>query len=162
MRGVKKKYTKTKVILLMTFAAGLAVLAFFGFSRSDFNDVFSDMKFGYLRLAAPSPQQKIAKIKPFSMTYMSYDNSKQIFSFNFNLVAKDTEYQKFLQYHEPKLRDAYIERLYGADTVSGMLENGIINISVLKQEILATTRRTLGIDAVDSVLILGVSQSKPL
>jgi flagellar basal body-associated protein FliL len=82
----------------------------------------------------------------------------QMVSMTIVVEAKSERYRDIVRNVTPRLKDAYIQELYGVLHQDQAMNNGIVNAKMLKKEILRITIKVLGADVVNDVLLQGVNQ----
>ncbi len=98
------------------------------------------------------------EMNPLILPYFQKGSNQQIINLKFKLVVESLQSVDVVKINEPKLTDAYIERLYGAMASHGLVENGAVNVIKLKKEIFRTSNKILGDHMVKGVLIQAVTQ----
>lgn len=91
------------------------------------------------------------------------DNSgvTQVISLVIALEVADKEAAKEIELLTPRLKDAYIQDMYGVLNRYAALKGGVVQVSVIKERLNKITDEVLGEDKVNEVL-LQVVQQRPI
>lgn len=101
------------------------------------------------------------KIDPLTLPVVGKDGVVQIINISVTLEAKDAEIAKEIEKFAPRLKDAYIQEMYGTlSRKEGMDEVGVIEVNKIKSRLNKITTKVLGEDKVTDVLLQAVQQRK--
>lgn len=101
------------------------------------------------------------KMDALTLPVVSKDGIVQIINISVTLEVVDPEEAKTVEKFAPRLKDAYIQDMYGAlGSKVAMSKNGVIEVEVVKKRLLAVTEKILGNKSVRDVLLQSVQQRK--
>ncbi len=107
------------------------------------------------------PQMAFVKMDPLILPIMDENGVSQIISLVVALEVKDEETAKEVQFMAPKIKDAYLQDMYGVLNRKAALEGGAVQVGMIKKRLNMITNKVLGEDKVSDVL-LQVVQQRPI
>jgi len=101
------------------------------------------------------------KMDPLVLPIISKSGIVQIVNISLTLEVEDAEKAKEIEKFAPRLKDAYIQDMYGAlSTKTAMTENGVVEVNIIKKRLHEVTIKVMGNENVRDVLLQAVQQRK--
>lgn len=100
------------------------------------------------------------KIDPLTLPVVNKTGVVQIVNISITLEVEDAEKAKDVERFAPRLKDAYIQDMYGALSSTTAMTDGVVNVEVVKERLQAITEKIMGEDVVRDVLLQAVQQRK--
>ena len=101
------------------------------------------------------------KIDPLTLPIVNKSGVVQIVNISITLEVEDAEKAKEIERFTPRLKDAYIQDMYGAlGSATALTTSGVIEVNTVKKRLNAVTEKVLGNDSVRDVLLQAVQQRK--
>ncbi len=100
------------------------------------------------------------KIDPLTLPVVDKNGVVQIVNISITLEVGDAEKAKDVERFAPRLKDAYIQDMYGALSSTTAMTQGVVNVEVVKKRLNAVTQKIMGNDSVRDVLLQAVQQRK--
>lgn len=137
------------------------VLSIFVFGAAGFFNLspISSAYAGGGKGAAEGPS--FVELDPLVLPIIDNNGVSQTVSLVIALEAHDAEAAAEIELMQPKLKDAYIQDMYGMLNKHAALKGGIIQIGMLKERLSEISLKVMGEDKVDDVL-LQVVQQRPI
>ncbi len=99
------------------------------------------------------------KLDPLVLPVVNEKGVIQVINISITLEAIDAEAAKEIEKFAPRLKDAYIQDMYGALSGKGVLSpDGVIEVNRVKERLNKITAKVLGDKKVRSVLLQAVQQ----
>lgn len=162
-----KKIIIIVVALLLLGGGGFAAFTFLGGKPAeasvDAKTAKKDKEEGEKAVSKEEADAKVAFVKIDSLTLPIVNKSGvvQIVNISVTLEVEDAEKAKAIEKFTPRLKDAYIQDLYGTlSSSTAMSESGVVEVNVVKKRLNAITQKVLGNDSVKDVLLQAVQQRK--
>ncbi len=162
-----KKIMLIIVALLLLGGGGFAAFTFLGGKSAvasvDPKKVEKDKEEGTKAASKEEADAKVAFVKmdPLTLPVIGANGIVQIVNITVTLEAEDAEKAKEIEKFSPRLKDAYIQDMYGAlSSKTAVGENGVVNVDVVKKRLLKVTSKVLGNESVRDVLLQAVQQRK--
>lgn len=112
-----------------------------------------------------SPEAEAAvsfvQMTPLTLPIVDKNGVSQMVSIVISLEVKGPEAAKEVERFTPRLKDAYIQDMYGALTRQAAMEGGVVQVGYIKSRLNKVTAKVLGTDKVNDVL-LQVIQQRPV
>lgn len=159
-----KKIMLLLVALLLLGGVGAAVYLYFGKTAEasvSEGDLDTQKKKELTDQEKAEADAKVAfvKIDPLTLPVVGENGVVQIINISITLEAVDPEVAKEIERVAPRLKDAYIQDMYGALERKGSLnEEGVLKVNRVKDRLNTITEKILGKDKVNNVLIQAVQQ----
>jgi len=100
-------------------------------------------------------------MSPLVLPIVDKNGVSQVVSIVISLEVKDPESAKEVEKFTPRLKDAYIQDMYGALTRQAAMEGGVVQVGYIKSRLNKVTAKIMGQDKVRDVL-LQVVQQRPV
>jgi len=101
------------------------------------------------------------QMSPLVLPIVDKNGVSQVVSIVISLEVKDPESAKEVEKFTPRLKDAYIQDMYGALTRQAAMEGGVVQVGYIKSRLNKVTAKIMGQDKVRDVL-LQVVQQRPV
>lgn len=98
------------------------------------------------------------KLDPLVLPVVGNDGVTEVVSLVVAIEAPDDAAKAKVTYLAPKLRDVFIQDMYGVLTKDVVMKDGIIQVTLLKDRLRKLSVKVLGQDSVNDVLIQTVQQ----
>jgi len=162
-----KKIILIVVALLLLGGGGFAAFTFFGSKSAeasvDPKHAAKDKEEGDSAKSKEEADAKVAfvKIDPLTLPIVNKEGVVQIVNISVTLEVEDAEKAKAIEKFTPRLKDAYIQDLYGSlSSTTAMTSSGVVEVNKVKARLNAITQKVLGDDSVRDVLLQAVQQRK--
>lgn len=101
------------------------------------------------------------KMDPLTLPVVNKSGVVQIVNISITLEVADAEKAKEIEKFTPRLKDAYIQDMYGAlSSATALTTSGVVEVNTVKKRLNAVTQKVLGNDSVRDVLLQAVQQRK--
>jgi flagellar protein FliL len=100
------------------------------------------------------------KMDPLTLPVVDKTGVVQIVNISITLEVADPEKAKEVEKFAPRLKDAYIQDMYGALSSTTAMTQGVVDVEVVKKRLNAVTQKIMGDDSVRDVLLQAVQQRK--
>jgi len=97
-------------------------------------------------------KSKYYEMSPLFLPMLDANGVRQIVSMSITLMVPNDKAMEIVKYMEPRLKDAYIQNLYGIFNRK-VAESGIIPIETLKDKLNSVSKEILGEEIVEEVLL---------
>lgn len=111
--------------------------------------------------AAADAAVSFVQMSPLVLPIVDKNGVSQIVSLVISLEVKDELSAKEVEKYTPRLKDAYIQDMYGVLTRQAAMEGGVVQVGYIKNRLNMITAKVLGKDKVNDVL-LQVVQQRPV
>ncbi|MGZ9097731.1 MAG: flagellar basal body-associated FliL family protein [Micavibrio sp.] len=101
------------------------------------------------------------QLDPLILPVVGKDGLTQLVSLVIVIETPDEAGKQHITYMSPRLKDAYIQDMYGALNQEDVMRGGIIEVTALKNRLHKVSERVMGAGVVDNVL-LQVVQQRPM
>jgi flagellar FliL protein len=101
------------------------------------------------------------QLDPLILPVVDQNGVDQVVSMVVVLEVKDDAAKGIVTKLQPRLKDAYIQQLYGVLNRHAAMQNGVLQVSMIKEKLTSITNKVLGDDVVADVL-LDVVQQRPI
>lgn len=101
------------------------------------------------------------QMTPLTLPIVDKNGVSQVVSIVISLEVTGPEAAKEVERFTPRLKDAYIQDMYGALTRQAAMEGGVVQVGYIKSRLNKVTAKVLGTDKVNDVL-LQVVQQRPV
>lgn len=162
-----KKMILIVVGLLLLGGGGFAAFTFFGSKSAEAS--VDPKKATKEKSDAEASKEKsesdakvaFVKMDPLTLPIVNKNGVVQIVNISITLEVKDAEKAKEIEKFTPRLKDAYIQDMYGAlSSATAMSSIGVVEVNTVKKRLNAITQKVLGNDNVTDVLLQAVQQRK--
>ncbi|HAJ90117.1 MAG TPA: flagellar basal body-associated FliL family protein [Rhodospirillaceae bacterium] len=162
-----KKIILIVVALLLLGGGGFAAFTFFGGKSAeasiDPKHAAKDKSEAETAASKKETDAKVAFVKmdPLTLPVVNKNGVVQIVNISITLEVEDAEKAKEIEKFTPRLKDAYIQDMYGAlGSAAALTSNGVVEVNTVKKRLNAVTQKVLGNDSVRDVLLQAVQQRK--
>ncbi len=163
-----KKIILMVVALLLLSGGGFAAYTFFGGKTAEASLTDGEKKSQQTQAdeakkkAEENAKASFVKIDPLTLPVIDKTGIVQIINISITLEIEDPEKAKEIEKFTPRLKDAYIQEMYGTlSNKVAMDKNGIVDVGVIKDRLHKITIKVLGEDGgVKDVLLQAVQQRK--
>ena len=101
------------------------------------------------------------QMSPLVLPIVDKNGVSQVISLVISLEVKDDISAKEVERLTPRLKDAYIQDMYGVLTRQAAMEGGVVQVGYIKNRLNQVTTKIMGKDRVNDVL-LQVVQQRPV
>lgn len=101
------------------------------------------------------------QMSPLVLPIVDKNGVSQVISLVISLEVKDDLSAKEVERLTPRLKDAYIQDMYGVLTKQAAMEGGVVQVGYIKNRLNQVTTKIMGKDRVNDVL-LQVVQQRPV
>lgn len=101
------------------------------------------------------------QMSPLTLPILDKNGVSQIISIVISIEVKDEIAAKEVERLTPRLKDAYIQDMYGVLTKQAAMAGGVIQVGYIKNRLNQVTAKVMGKDKVNDVL-LQVVQQRPV
>lgn len=109
----------------------------------------------------PDANIKFVQMTPLVLPIVDKNGVSQVVSLVVSLEVKDELAAKEVERLTPRLKDAYIQDMYGVLTRQAAMEGGVVQVGYIKSRLNKVTAKVMGQDMVRDVL-LQVVQQRPV
>ena len=163
-----KKIILIAVALLLLGGGGFAAYMFLGGKSAeasiDPTQKVEDDKVAEEGQKKSEEDAKVAFVKmdPLVLPVVGKDGVVQIINISITLEVEDAEKAKEVEKFAPRLKDAYIQDMYGAlSSKTAMSDEGVIQVNAVKERLNKVTIKVMGEESgVRNVLLQAVQQRK--
>lgn len=160
-----KKIILIAVALLLLGGVGGAAYMFFGGKPAEASvspgdlDEQAKKQLNDKEKAEADSKVAFVKMDPLTLPVVNKDGVVQIINISITLEAADAEIAKEIERFQPRLKDAYIQDMYGVLGRKGAIDDkGVIQVERVKERLNKITTKVLGKDKVNGVLLQAVQQ----
>ncbi|MFA7275713.1 MAG: flagellar basal body-associated FliL family protein [Pseudobdellovibrionaceae bacterium] len=108
-----------------------------------------------------APKVTYVKLDPLTLPVIDKSGIVQIINVSVTLEVADDLVAKEVEMVTPRLKDAYIQEMYGTLSRKGALTaEGVLQVNAIKERLSKVTMRVLGADKVKDVLLQSVNQRR--
>ncbi len=108
--------------------------------------------------AESAADHKFVNLDPLILPIIDEDGISQVVSIGVVIEVTDEEKEKLVQKLSPRLKDAYIQEMYGVLNKHAALAGGVVQVGMVKDRLHKISDRVLGEDTVSDVLLQVVQQ----
>lgn len=163
-----KKIILIAVALLLLGGGGFAAYMFFGAKTAEASvdatklDNESKQAEDAAKKAEADSKVAFVKLDPLTLPVVGKNGVIQIINISVTLEVEDAEKAKEIEKFAPRLKDAFIQDMYGAlSNNSAMTPNGVVEVNAVKERLNKITVKVLGEEGgVKDVLLQAVQQRK--
>lgn len=101
------------------------------------------------------------ELEPLVLPVIDHNGVSQVISLVVALEVKDAASVQRVESLSPRLKDAYIQDMYGVLSQKAVMEGGLVQVGALKARLNKVSAKVLGDDVVKEVL-LQVVQQRPI
>lgn len=101
---------------------------------------------------------EFVELDPLILPILSEDGVSQTVSIVVAIEVTDASGIEIVEKMTPRLKDAYIQELYGVLSFSASRHNGVIHIGMLKSRLTKITKKVMGDEVIHDVLLQVVQQ----
>lgn len=101
---------------------------------------------------------RFVRLDPLTLPIIDGDGVSQMVSLVIVLEVDDLDKVSKIKKYTPKLKDAYIQNMYGILNRKATIENGVLKVSSIKNKISKVTHEVMGEGYVNAVLLETVQQ----
>lgn len=154
-------------VMLLLGGGGFAAFTFLGGKSAEASvDPKHEAKDKSEAQTAESKKESDAKVAfvkmdPLTLPVVNKNGVVQIVNISITLEVEDAEKAKEIEKFTPRLKDAYIQDMYGAlSSATALTTSGVVEVNTVKKRLNAVTQKVLGNDSVRDVLLQAVQQRK--
>lgn len=162
-----KKIILIVVAMLLLGGGGFAAFTFLGGKSAeasvDPKQATKDKSASETAASKKEADAKVTFVKmdPLTLPVVNKNGVVQIVNISITLEVEDPEKAKEIEKFTPRLKDAYIQDMYGAlSSATALTESGVVEVNTVKKRLNAITQKVLGNDSVRDVLLQAVQQRK--
>ncbi len=101
------------------------------------------------------------QMTPLVLPIVDKNGVSQVVNLVISLEVKDAEVAKEVERFQPRLKDAFIQDMYGVLTRQAAMDGGVVQVGYIKNRLNKVTTKVMGKDKVQDVL-LQVVQQRPI
>lgn len=109
----------------------------------------------------PKNPLPVVELSPMTIPVIDRDGVSQVVSMIVSVQAVDGPAADKVKYNEPRLKNAYLQEMYGILNRYAALKGGVLAIDTLKEHLNKASEKVLGQDIVNDV-VLEVVQQHPV
>lgn len=98
------------------------------------------------------------QMDPLILPVIGNNGVSQVLSLVIVLETSDEKYRAEIQSMAPRLKDAFIQDMYGVLSHSAMMQDGVLQVGILKDRLHKISNHVMGDGKVDQVLLQVVQQ----
>ncbi|OFW87233.1 MAG: hypothetical protein A3J37_04495 [Alphaproteobacteria bacterium RIFCSPHIGHO2_12_FULL_45_9] len=162
-----KKIILIVVALLLLGGGGFAAFTFLGGKTAeasiDPKQASKDKSEAETAASKKEADAKVSFVKMDALTLpiVNKNGVVQIVNISITLEVEDAEKAKEIEKFTPRLKDAYIQDMYGAlGSATALTASGVVEVNTVKKRLMSVTQKVLGDDSVRDVLLQAVQQRK--
>jgi flagellar FliL protein len=110
---------------------------------------------------AAAPVEQFVQLDPLILPLIGDSGVTQTISLVVSIEVPDEATAKEVERLSPRLKDAFIQDMYGALNRKGSMENGVLQVSPIKERLNKISVKVLGKEKVNDVL-LQIVQQRPI
>ena len=162
-----KKIVLALVVLLLLGGGGAGAYFFFmqpaeaSIGETDEHQKAADVEEHAEDDGHSSDKFQYVEMDPLILPIIDSEGISQNLSLVIVLEVENTRNKEKVLDYQPRLKDAYIQELYGVLNKQAALEGGVLKVKVIKERLHTISNRVLGEDTVQDVL-LQVVQQRPI
>jgi flagellar FliL protein len=141
------------IILLVIILAGGGAAGWFFFLKEDPDAVAEEV----VEELPPAPPVYV-RFNPLQLPLIGDDGIEQVIDIIVALEVPDQASADLVIAMAPRLNDAILRDLYGVLHTSRIMRNGIVNVTAVKQRIVAVAKDIMGEELISDALVQGVAQ----
>ncbi len=111
--------------------------------------------------AKSSAHHEFVELDPLVLPIVDSNGVSQVVSIVVVIEVDGSKNRAAVETLQPRLKDAYIQELYGVLNKHAALKGGVIQIKMIKERLTSISNRVMGDDVVEDVL-LQVVQQRPI
>lgn len=160
-----KKLIVAVVALLLLGGVGFAAYTYFG-TPAEAAAVEGDKEKAVTKeqaekdKAAADAAIAFVKMDSLVLPIVGKNGVSQVINLSITLEVKDELTAKEIEKLTPRLRDAYIQDMYGVLTQKSAMADGVVQVDFIKTRLNKVTEKVLGPDKVKDVLLQTLQQRK--
>lgn len=101
---------------------------------------------------------RFVELEPIILPIIDAEGVSQVVTLIVSLEVNSEENQKYVEQLKPRLKDAYIQDMYGELNRKASMDGGVIKVDQLKERLNSISARVLGQEKINSVLLQVVNQ----
>lgn len=149
-------------VLILSLGVGLGTYFYFGGSKAIASlDAKAEIQHSEKLERAKSKDSEFVELEPLILPIIDRDGVSQVVSIVVALEISHKDNAEIVEKLSPKLKDAYIQEMYGALNRKAAFEGGVVQVGVIKAKLNDITDDVLGEGIVEDVL-LQVVQQRPI
>ena len=110
---------------------------------------------------ADKSHYEYVELDPLILPIIDEYGVSQVVSLVVSLEVKDTKTAEMVKKMSPRLKDAYIQDMYGMLNKHAALKGGVVQVAKLKSRLNKVSKKVMGDDVINEVL-LQVVQQRPI
>ena len=110
--------------------------------------------------AAEAPKEQFVQLDPLILPLIGDNGVTQTISLVVSIEVPDEASAKEVERLSPRLKDAFIQDMYGALNRKSAMENGVLQVAPIKARLNKISTKVLGEDKVNDVLLQIVQQRR--
>lgn len=157
-----KKMGLWMVVMTLTLCVGVGTYLFFGSNSAEASlDPKAEIEHSNKLEKAKTKDADFVELDPLVLPIIDKYGVSQVVSLVVALEIGDKHNTEIVTKLSPKLKDAYIQDMYGTLNKKAALEGGVVQVGVIKNRLNKITDDVLGKNVVSDVL-LQVVQQRPI
>jgi flagellar protein FliL len=108
---------------------------------------------------AAKSEPTFVKLDPLVVPVMDSEGAAQVISLMISLEVKDAAASEKVTALQPRIKDAFIQDLYGVVNNPAAMEKGVLNVGYVKKRLQSVSAKVMGEGVVNDVLLQMVQQS---
>jgi flagellar protein FliL len=109
---------------------------------------------------AEAPKEQFVQLDPLILPLIGDNGVTQTISLVVSIEVPNEEAAKEVERLSPRLKDAFIQDMYGALNRKSTIENGVLQVAPIKARLNKISTKVLGEDKVNDVLLQIVQQRR--
>lgn len=109
---------------------------------------------------AVAPKEQFVALEPMIIPLIDERGISQNITLVVSIEAPDEEAAKEIQRLQPRLKDAYIQDMYGALNRKSTIKDGVLQVDIIKERLNRASIKVLGEGKVNDVLLQIIQQRR--
>ncbi|MGB1077485.1 MAG: flagellar basal body-associated FliL family protein [Bdellovibrionales bacterium] len=150
-------------VMMLTLGVGLGTFFYFGGGNQAVASIDKKAEVEHAKKLdeTKAKDAEFVELAPLILPIVDKHGVSQVVSLVVSLEVSNKEHTKIVEKISPKLKDAYIQEMYGTLNKKAALEGGVVQVSLIKSKLNKITQDVLGNGIVEDVL-LQVVQQRPI
>lgn len=107
---------------------------------------------------AVTGHHEYVELDPLILPIIDGNGVSQVVSLVVTVEVGSAHDEETVKHYEPRLKDAYIQELYGVLNKRDTLKHGVVQVSMIKKRLQRVSNKVMGDDMISDVLIQVVQQ----
>ncbi len=108
--------------------------------------------------AEEAKKLRFVEMEPIILPIIDAQGVSQVVTLTISLEVNSEEHEKYVELLKPRLKDAYIQDMYGVLNRKASMEGGVLKVDDLKERLSRISDKVLGANKVNGILLQAVNQ----